>query len=235
MQRLRQQRDVDRRVRDRQPLELAALPGDVADLAARRELACRARARPRDRSTAIDAPRPARGLDRQIALAAAEIGDVDGRQQQAERARPRRPAPARHELTALVAGAVLREVLLAAAAALPPAAHRRRASPASRARTRRAARPTAAPARCDLGLELGDRRYQVNVPARSSATRPASRSRPRCRDTPDWATPRIAVSSETFSASRDSTPQQPQPGLVAEQPQEAGRVVHIYKSTYIDV
>ena len=44
----------------------------------------------------------------------------------------------------------------------------------------------------------------MNVPARSSATRPASRSRPRWRDTPDWASPRIEVSSDTFSDSRES-------------------------------
>src|SRR5262245_23270483 len=47
--------------------------------------------------------RPTSGFNRQIALAASEIRDLDGRQQQAERARPRRPASAGNKLTTLVA------------------------------------------------------------------------------------------------------------------------------------
>jgi hypothetical protein len=59
--------------------------------------------------------RPSRGLDRQIALSASEIRDLQGRQQQAEGARPRRPAPARHELpgVARVRPGVRLEVFLA--------------------------------------------------------------------------------------------------------------------------
>ena len=62
-----------------------------------------------------DVRRPARRLDRQVALAAAEVGDLDRRQQQSERARPGRPAAAGHQL-ARVAGVGARvgvEVLLA--------------------------------------------------------------------------------------------------------------------------
>ena len=62
-----------------------------------------------------DPRRPARRLDRQVPFAAAEIGDRQRRQQQAERARPGRPAAARHELprVARVGAAVRLEVLLA--------------------------------------------------------------------------------------------------------------------------
>ena len=147
VQRLRQQRDVDRRVRERQLLELAALPGDVADAAARRparvpraSTSARSidgdrRAAPSARPRSSGSPRRSRGRRRRR------------RQQQAERARPGRPAAARHELAPLVAGAVLREVLLAQPQHLlqPRLVGARRRS--SRARTRRAATPTAARAR----------------------------------------------------------------------------------------
>ena len=53
MKRLRQERDVDRRVLDRQPLEIAALPGDVRELAALRPAPGRASSTSFDRSTAI--------------------------------------------------------------------------------------------------------------------------------------------------------------------------------------
>ena len=98
MQRLRQQRDVDRRVLDRQLLELAALPDDVRRRGGGEPSALARSSTTSERSTAITCARPARRLDREIAVAAAEIGDRERRQQQPERARPGRPAPAGHEL-----------------------------------------------------------------------------------------------------------------------------------------
>ncbi len=69
--------------------ERAAFPGDVGDTASRRQ-----RARPlqhvRRSIDGNDARRPAAGLDRQVALAASEIGDDHGRQQVA---RARAPTP----------------------------------------------------------------------------------------------------------------------------------------------
>ena len=47
----------------------------------------------------------------------------------------------------------------------------------------------------------GTARRNVNPPARSSITRPASRSRPRCLDIPDWAICSTAVNSLTLSRS----------------------------------
>ena len=63
----------------------------------------RARERRRGPIDGRHPPGPSRGLDGQIAFAAPEVGDVERRQQQAEGARPGGPAPAGHELTALVA------------------------------------------------------------------------------------------------------------------------------------
>ena len=82
--------------------ELAALPGDVLDVAAQGQGPGAAEHVGR----AIDGDhlaRPVRGLDRQVALAAAEVGDVERGQQQAEGARPGGPAAAGHQL-APVAG-----------------------------------------------------------------------------------------------------------------------------------
>ncbi len=114
MQRLRQQGDVDRLVLDRQLVELAAFPDDVRDAAPAGKPSG---AVEHDRRS-IDGnhPRcPARRFDRQIAFTAPEVGDLERRQQQTERARPRRPAPAGHELTgvARIGAAVGVEVLLA--------------------------------------------------------------------------------------------------------------------------
>ena len=94
--------------------------------------------------------RPAARLDRQIAFAAAEIGDVERRQQVAERARPRGPAPARHELPlARVRAGVRRRSSPCAAAALLPAARRRRGQPrSSRRRVELRLRAAATAARC---------------------------------------------------------------------------------------
>ena len=48
---------------------------------------------------AIDAPRPPRDLDGEIALPATDVDDVGRREQVAERSRPRRPTTAGHELS----------------------------------------------------------------------------------------------------------------------------------------
>ncbi len=92
-----------------------------------------------------DARRPPRRLHRQVAFAAAEVGDLERRQQQAERARPGRPAPPGHELprVARVGSGVRLEVLLAQRAA-PPAAARRRRAPAGRRPPARTAPPSSA-------------------------------------------------------------------------------------------
>jgi hypothetical protein len=85
---------------ERQLLELAALPLDVRHRPPLRGRAWRAFAAS-DGLGAIDGDHalrePAR-FDRQVAFAAAEIGDLERRQQVPERARPRRPAPARDDL-----------------------------------------------------------------------------------------------------------------------------------------
>ena len=47
-------------------------------------------------------------------------------------------------------------------------------------------------------------RRNVKPPTRSSLTRPASRSKPRCLETPDWAMPSTAVNSLTLSRSLTS-------------------------------
>ena len=57
-----------------------------------------------------DRARPPRGLEGQISLAAAQVGDIERRQQVTERAGPRGPAATGNELTAV---AVRFEVLLA--------------------------------------------------------------------------------------------------------------------------
>ena len=114
MQRLRQQRNVDAGVPNRQLLELAAFPDHVRHVPT---LCEPPRAPEHDvRSIHGDDPRgPARRLDREIALAAAEIGDLERRQQQTQRPRPRRPAAAGHELprVARIGAAVRLEVLFA--------------------------------------------------------------------------------------------------------------------------
>src|SRR5262249_57206059 len=52
-------------------------------------------------------------LDREVAFAAAEVGDLERGEEMTEGARPAGPAPARHDLPPLGRGAVLVEVLLA--------------------------------------------------------------------------------------------------------------------------
>ena len=117
VQRLRQQRHVERGVGHRQALDVAALPRHVREAPALGELPGPGQHRRR----AIDAhhpARPARRLDREIALAAADVDHVERRQQQAQGPRPRRPAAPGHELTAVagVGPGVYVEVL----AAQPP-------------------------------------------------------------------------------------------------------------------
>ena len=126
MQRLREQGDIHRRGFERQPVDLAALERDVVGVPpAGQRLGAR-----EHRRRAIDGnhpARPARDFDGQIALAAADVDDIERREQMAERTRPGRPAAARHELPAVarVGAGVLIEVFAPHAAALPAAAPRR--------------------------------------------------------------------------------------------------------------
>src|SRR5256885_16173490 len=109
MKRLRQQGEVYARVLNRKAGELAALPGDVFHPASRGKVSrpCEHGLRVIDRD---DRARPARGLERQISFAAAQVGNVECRQQVTERPGPRGPAATGNELTAV---AVRFEVLLA--------------------------------------------------------------------------------------------------------------------------
>ena len=97
------------RVFERQLFHVAALPRDVLHAApfGERLGALQHVGRPVD---ADDAPGPVRGFHGQVSFAAGDVGHLDRRQQQAERARPRRPASARHELPAV--GAVDLEIFL---------------------------------------------------------------------------------------------------------------------------
>ena len=99
VQRLRQQREVDAAASSGSS---SSSPRFHVMLAARRRCASVAGPGQHGRR-AIDAdhvPGPARRLDGQIALAAAEVGDPQRRQEQAERARPGRPAPSRLKVSA---------------------------------------------------------------------------------------------------------------------------------------
>ena len=117
-------------VLDRQLLELAALPDDVRDAAPPREAAG---AFEHDLGP-IDGDhprRPARRLDRQIAFAAAEIGDLERRQQHARAPATRPPSsgPARAAARRACRRRRACRSSPCAAAAPPAAAPRRRARP----------------------------------------------------------------------------------------------------------
>ena len=110
VQRLRQQHDVHRRVVERQGLDAALLPHDVGDAA----LAGQLPGAPEHVARAVDGDDllgPARGLERQVALAAPGVDHDQRRQQVSERPTPGGPAAARDELAG--AAAVRQEVLLA--------------------------------------------------------------------------------------------------------------------------
>ena len=110
VQRLREQRHVDRGVLERQRFHLATLPADVLHAAPLGERfgAFQHVGRSID---ADDAFGPLRRFNSQVSFPARDIGDINRWQQQAECPRPGRPASARHELGAV--GAVHFEVLLA--------------------------------------------------------------------------------------------------------------------------
>ena len=235
MQRLRQQRDVDRRVPDRQLLELAALP----DRRSTRGGAARAPRALEHDVRAIDgddARRPARRFDRQVAFAAAEIGDLERRQQQAERARPRGPAPARHELprVARVGARVRVESSPCAAAALPAAALRRRGR-----RHRRPTRRTAPRAPVHSGA-LPRRSKRRRQPVVGEAGVLLLDDEAGVLQQPEMARDARLRQAEDAGELGDVQPlarqhaQQAQPRLVAEQPVERRGLLHIYKSTCID-
>ena len=114
VQRLRQQHDVEAAVGERQLLDVAALPGHVADPAPLGELA-RPRQHCRRAVHADHLAGPARRLEGQVAFAAADVGDVERRQQVAEGPRPGGPAAAGHELAPIPrVGAGMRVEVLAA-------------------------------------------------------------------------------------------------------------------------
>ena len=197
-----------------------AAPATAARRRRRRRAAAAARGRPSSTATlvtrrrvgqrlgalehlvrAIDADdraRPARRLEREVALAAADVGDVERRQQVAERARPGRPAAARHQLPRVAVGL---EVLLAEPQHfLQPGlvlAHRLVVGRGGELRVEQ--RPERAVAvGCAPRRRAGSRRSRPRALRRPG---PASFSRPRWRETPDCATPRMPVSSLTLKRS----------------------------------
>ena len=207
MQRLRQQRDVHRRVADRQPARSRRGASDVGDAAPARQLA-RAfehRLRPIDRD---DARRPAAGLDGQVAVAAAEIGDAQAAAAGARARGPTPPScgPARAAARGRRCRRAARSSPCGAAHFLEPrvvrAALRRWPR---RCRNGSGAAARAGRSRCSPPAAPGRGGSRCRPPSRCSATRPASFSMPRWRDTPDCARPRMPVSSLTFRRSAASS------------------------------
>src|SRR5919106_4308631 len=100
MKRLREQREVHAPVVNRQIRELTGFPGDVLHPAPRGQLP-----RPREHGLRVidrnHRSRPASGLEGEIPLTAAEIRDIERREEMTECAGPRSPAAAGHELTAV--------------------------------------------------------------------------------------------------------------------------------------
>ena len=235
VQRLREERHVHARVAQRQLLELALLPDHVADAPASGE---RARAL-QDERRAIhrdDPGRPAARLDRQIPLAAPDVGHAQRRQKVAERARPGRPAPPRDELTLVGVRPGMRfEVLLAQ----PPHLGQPRIVRAAGLGRRgggelgleergQRSRPVLPREKRRRGPEVGEAAFallddqpgilqQAEVPGHAGLGDPEDA--------------RQLAHVEPFGRQQA---QNPQPGVVAEQLEQAGRLKHIYKSTSID-
>ena len=205
VQRLGEQRDVDARVAQRAAFRGRPLPDDVRDLPAR---AASDRARfstSGDRSTAMHASRPAAGFHRQVALAAAEIGDPSPAAAGARARAPTPPssAPARAAARSCPDPHAPRSSL-SGRAALPRAAHRRRAPsavapPASKCAS--SSGHSGPKPFCASRQRGGDAVVGEAGLALLAQSSPASFSRPRWRDTPDCARPRMPVSSVTFSRS----------------------------------
>ena len=196
MQRLREQRHVDRRILERQLLHVAALPGDVLHAAPLGE--CLRALQHVGRAIDADDPlRPLRRLDRQVSFPTGDIGDIYRRQQQAQRRATTPPSfcPAR---TARGRSRGLRS-FPSEAESLPAAGPRHHESPASAPRRRigPAASARGRRIRRRAGRERGDRRR--NRPRVLRQRRPASFKRRKCRETPDCAMPSTDVSSVTFS------------------------------------
>ena len=179
--------------------------------------------------------RPARRFDRQITFPAAEIGDVERRQQLTERPRPGRPAPPRHELPriARIGAAVRVEVLLAQpqhflqarlvgandriARRLVELLLERRPQGVLSVVAQRRSEPVI---RVAGVLFLDDQArvlQQAEVPGHA-----------RLRETEN------SRELGDVQALTRQDPQQPEPRLVAEQPVERGRLAHINKSTFVD-
>ena len=136
VQRLREQRQIDRSVRQRHLLEIAALPRDVRQFPPRRQRPCLVPARRAiDRRPSRDAP-SARTRASDSPSPQPRSATSSSRQQQAERPRPRGPAASRHELPPLVAvPARVREAFLPDPSHLRQPAHRPPSSPTWRGRT----------------------------------------------------------------------------------------------------
>jgi len=228
VQGLRQQRHIHHAIVQWQRFQLALLPGDVRQPLTRGE-----------RFGAVEhaggavhghhAPRPARGFDRQITLAAAEVGDVKRRKQQTERARPGRPAAARHQLPSITRiGAHMLEILAAQPQHFLQARfvglHRRR--PGSLG---------------ELPLEHGPQGTLAVIPNAGRQPVEAVRTVPLFDHQPGLfqqaQVPRDPGLRQAENAGQLldveavllEDAQQPKPGLIAEQAIEGGRVFHIYQ------
>ena len=177
---------------------------------------------------------PAR-LDRQIPLAAAEIGDFKRGEQMSKRAGPRRPASARHDLAPFCGRAVLVEVLFSNAADLfqPRIV---------RASVRRLAR----------SVEMrAQERPQGAEPVGAGLQRPRQTEERESSLTALFDQPRVLHQAEMprYAGLRDpedrgqlrhvqplgvQQAQHPEPDLVAKQAQQRSGLDHIYKSTCVD-
>ena len=182
------------------------------------------------------ARRPARRFDRQVAFAAPEVGDLDAAAA-AGRARATRPPSsgrARAAARRACRGRRARRSSPSAAAALPAAAPRRRGPP-GRPRTARTARSSIV---ASAASPLVERRRQAVVAEAAVALLADQPGVLQQAEMPRDARLRQAEDAGQLGdvqALAREHPQQAQPRLVAEQPVERRRLLHIYKSTCIDV
>ena len=233
MQRLRQQRHVHRAVFDRQFFQFAFFPGDVRQpLPVRERLGARQyTGRSIDRGHLLCPPRR---FHRQVAFTAAEIRDFERRQQQAERARPRRPASSRHELAAIArVGPHVLEVLS------PQPQHflqprfirldERRIR--RRVELRLQQRPQRALA---VILHAGGQAIKAVGAVALLDDQPGFLEEPEVPRHARLRQPQDAGELLDVEAVLVEHPQQPQPGLVPEQTVQRGRRFHIYQSRLVD-
>ncbi len=227
VQRLREEDHVNAGVGERQPLDLPHFPRHVGDAPARRQ---GAGAR-QDLRRAIDGDHvrgPAGRLDGQVALAAADVGHLPRRQEQAERAAPGRPAAARHQLPGV--GAVRFEALLAGALDLaqPRLVGADRGVVGGVGEVALEQRP-------DVG-EAGRRPGRV-VDEAALAGFLDQAGLAQQAEVPRHAGLRQSEHGGELGhveALERQDPEHPEAGFVAEQPIQAGRRFHITESTYND-